>query len=118
MGYADAARLTPVVLSRTAATPSNLVAYDGTNGNKAVCPLGSILHFKLTGVQCVVTINTPGTVSGLAIADATITVPATTGDVYFPIVDSVFWQTGTQDVYWTYAATTGMTVEVLQPPAA
>lgn len=40
------------------------------------------LHFKKTAaVACTVTIVTPNTVSGLAIADQTVTVPASTGDV-------------------------------------
>jgi hypothetical protein len=41
-----------------------------------------ILHFKKSGAtDCVVTIVTPQTVDGLAVADRTVTVPATTGDV-------------------------------------
>ena len=42
-----------------------------------------ILHFKKTGAgACTVTITTPGTVDGLAVADRTVNVPATTGDVF------------------------------------
>jgi hypothetical protein len=39
------------------------------------------LHFKKTGAgECTVTITTPVTKGGLAVADRTLTVPATTGD--------------------------------------
>jgi hypothetical protein len=41
-----------------------------------------VLQFRKTGAgACTVTITTPNTVDGLAIADRTNTVPATTGDV-------------------------------------
>ncbi len=40
------------------------------------------LHIKNTDASlCTVTVETPGLVDGLAIADRTFTVPATTGDV-------------------------------------
>lgn len=39
------------------------------------------LHVKKTGAgACTATITTPGTVRGKAIADATVSIPATTGD--------------------------------------
>ena len=42
----------------------------------------TFLHFKKTGAgSCTVTIATNGSYKGLAIADQTATVPATTGDV-------------------------------------
>lgn len=41
-----------------------------------------LLHIKNAGASsCTVTIETPHTVGGLAIADKTVVVPATTGDV-------------------------------------
>lgn len=119
MTYANATRLTPVmpVDSTAGGTPSALVAADGTNGNKAELPLGrSLIHVKNTGVLTTVTVDTPGTVDGNAISDHTFTVPATTGDVYFPILRGSYHQPGTQDVFFTWSQVTGITVEVIVLP--
>ncbi len=43
----------------------------------------TILHFEKTGAGiATITVTTPNLVDGLAIADLTFTVPATTGDVF------------------------------------
>lgn len=43
----------------------------------------TILKFLKTGANaCTVTITTPGTVNGIAVADPTVNVPATTGNVW------------------------------------
>lgn len=55
------------------------------------------LHFlKTAGVVCVVTVQTPGTVDGNAIAELAVTVPADTGDIFIgpfdPAVYNAFGQ--------------------------
>lgn len=69
-------------LNRTALNPTD-------NGSLSVSDVYQvpndgkvILHFKKTsGTDCVVTVRTPGTIDGNAVAELTFTVPATTGDI-------------------------------------
>jgi hypothetical protein len=74
------------------------------------------LHFKKTGAgDCTVTVETPGSVGGKAIADRTITVPATTGDVMAgPFPPSEFNQPGAHDLEFTLSEVTGLTVAALR----
>lgn len=53
-------------------------------GNKYPADGKTWLHVKGTGTQKILTISTPGTVDGLAVADRTVTIPATTGDIMIP----------------------------------
>ena len=52
----------------------------------------TLLHFKKTGAgDCTVTVKTPVTVNGLAVAELTFDVPASSGDVMAgPFPPSVF----------------------------
>lgn len=72
------------------------------------------LHFKKTGAgACTVTIVTPGTVSGLAVADQTITVPATTGDVMVGKLSSdLFTDPATGLATMSFSEITGLSVGV------
>lgn len=72
------------------------------------------LHFKKSGAgSCTVTIVTPGTVSGLAIADQTITVPASTGDVMVgKLTVDLFNDPATGLVTFSLSEITGLTVGV------
>lgn len=76
----------------------------------------TIMHFKKSGVgACVVTIDTPGTVRGLAVADRTVNVPATTGDVFCgPFPPNVYNQPATHDLKFTLSDIAGLTVAALR----
>lgn len=72
------------------------------------------LHFKKTGAGiATVTFLTPNTVGGLAIADQTVAVPATTGDVMVgPFPPSIF--NNGQNLEFTVNEVTGLTVAVIR----
>lgn len=78
----------------------------------------TLLHVKNTNAAPVtVTIATPGTVDGLAIADWTVSVDATTGDTMIGLLPpAVYNQTGTDAgmVYVTFSAVTNVTVAAVQ----
>jgi len=73
------------------------------------------LHFKKSAaVDCVVTIQTPVKVAGLDVAELTVTVPASTGDIFTgPFPPSVF-NDGNQDLKFTLDDVDGLTVAVLE----
>lgn len=73
------------------------------------------LHFKKTGAgDCTVTITTPGTSQGLAIADQTVTVVATTGDKFVgPLPPSLF-NDASSDVSFTISDTVGLSIGVIR----
>ena len=73
------------------------------------------IHFKKTGAgACTVTITTPGTSQGLAISDQTVTVPATTGDVFVgPLAPSLF-NDSSSDVAFTISDTVGLSFAVIR----
>lgn len=69
------------------------------------------LHFKKTGAgACVVTIVTPKTVAGLAVADVTVSVPATTGDLMIGPFPPDAFNNQNGDVEFTLSEVTGLTV--------
>lgn len=74
-----------------------------------------LLHFEKTGASdATVTITTPGTFHGLAISDQSVTVGATTGDVFvgpFPI--SLF-NDSSGNVSFTVDETTGLSFAALR----
>ncbi len=105
---------------KTATTPTRTGSLLTTN-NYFVDNNGAMfLHFMKSGAgACTVTIDTPGTVDGNAIANPTITVPATTGDVMVgPFPPSVYNQPGTNTILFTLSEITGLTVAALRLAAA
>lgn len=61
-------------------------AFDQPNGMAFLYTGREIVHIKNTNAAGrTLTIPTPGTVEGLAVADKTITVPGTTGDKMLPV---------------------------------
>lgn len=73
------------------------------------------IHFKKTGAgAATVTIVTPNTSQGLAIADQTVTVPATTGDVFVgPLAASLF-NDASSDVSFSFSDTVGLSFAVIR----
>jgi|SRR3990167_1962345 len=114
MTYANATALTVKKIPQAGRDISTLQSPDGTNGNKFAANPQTLLRVKNTGTQKALTIETPGTVIGLAIADAPFVIPATTGDVLVPMLPEYF-QPGTQEVFISFDTVTGVTVDVYQP---
>lgn len=106
-------------MARTAVTVETIDA-DGLNatytaahvdGHKAVWSRDLAIHVKAPQNR-VVTIITPGLVSGLAIADRVVTVPSS-GELFINLGDPAYVQNDGM-VYWDYDATTTTTVAVVR----
>ena len=75
------------------------------------------LHFKNTGAgACIVTFITQGTVDAQAIADRTVTVPATTGDIHVGPFPPDIYNDASRDLRLTLSEVTGLTMAVAQMP--
>lgn len=107
-------RLTPQDLTTTGATTTRTAVATGNTYQVLLNSRGTVLNFRKTAaVDATITITTPGTVDGLAIADRTIVVGATTGDVvarFFP--DD--YANGDGDLELTTSDGDGLTCAVLQ----
>lgn len=106
-------RLTPTNMVVTGSTPtftttlSTGTTYLIRNDGK------TFIHMKKTGLDaCTVTFTTPGTVSGLAIADPTATVGATTGDVLMGPFPPSIYNDGNGDLNLTFSDEKGLSIVV------
>jgi hypothetical protein len=91
--------------------------YAAAAGGGDQAPVGEklVLHVRNDDASSkTVTVATPGTVGGLAIADAAQTIPAG-GDAFFPL-KSTYRDPATGRAAITYSAVTSVTVAVLQLP--
>lgn len=74
----------------------------------------TFLHFKKTGANaCTVTINSPVTLKGHAVAAQTVVVPATTGDVHIGPLAAEVYDDLSHDVSFTVSEVTGLSVAVI-----
>src|SRR3990172_3796021 len=70
-----------------------------------------LLLFEKTGAgNCIVTVQTPATVGSLAVAERTVTVVATTGDVAAGPFPVGVYNDGSDDLKFTLDEITGLTV--------
>lgn len=69
---------------------------------------------KSAAVDCVVTVQTPATLGGLAVAEQTITVPATTGQRFCGPYPPRIYNDGAGDLRFTLSDVDGLTVAVLE----
>lgn len=77
----------------------------------------TLLHFKKTGAGiCAVTLVSPATVRGHAVAAGSASIPATTGDKFVGPFPSDIYDDGNHDVSFTLSDITGLTVAVIQIP--
>lgn len=110
--------ITPQVILRTSngLTPS-YGAVDQANGNQFQNTGREILHVKNTnGATRTLTVATPGSVDGLAVADPTFVIPATTGDKFIgPFPPGVYNQND-GNVWLDWDASSGVTIAVLRLP--
>ena len=76
----------------------------------------TFLHFKKTGAGAAnVTIVTPRTLGGRAVADLVVVIPATTGDKFLgPFPPAIFNAPGTHNLTWTVDEVTGLSVAVVR----
>lgn len=75
----------------------------------------TFVHFKKSGAgACNVTIATPSTVGGNAVADRVVEVPATTGDKFIGPFPPHIYNDGSGDLNITLSEITGLTVAVLR----
>lgn len=75
------------------------------------------LEVKKTGAgDCTVTVTTPSTQGGLAVADKTDTVAATTGNRRIGPFEPTLFNDSADDVTVQFSEVTGLTVAVLRMP--
>lgn len=92
--------------------PSYAAATGG--GDTITCGDRVFLHVKnASGGAITVTVVTPNTISGLAIADVAISVPATTGDRMIGPLTSALFDPGTGLASITYSGVTSLTVAAI-----
>ncbi|MCW2498273.1 hypothetical protein [Jatrophihabitans sp.] len=102
------AALVPQVVQIAGTAPTANAASAGGD----TVPTGDRTWIHVTngsGSSVTVTIATPGTVSGLAIADVTVAIPAGTGKDIGPLTTALFGD----NAAITYSATTSVTVAAL-----
>jgi len=93
--------LTDVGGLAVAATSTYMVANDGR----------TFLHFKKgAAVICTVTIQTPATMGGYAVANQDVIVPANTGDVHCGPFPTRLFNDGNGDLRFTLSDVDGLTV--------
>lgn len=108
------ARLTPQVMTPGSVAPSYTAivtanTYQVRNGGY------TLLHFLKTGAGvATITVVTPNTVGGLAIAERTISVPATTGDKIAGPFPMAIYNNGDEDIEFTTNDESGLTCAVFQ----
>lgn len=74
-----------------------------------------MLHFKKSGAgDCTVTVTTPATVGGLAVAEQMFTVVASTGDKMAGPFPPSIYNDSLQDLNITLSEITGLTVAVVE----
>jgi hypothetical protein len=103
---------TVAVQGGIAANPTSMAAAD----NYIVRNNGRVLlHFVKTGAgPATISIVTPKTVSGLAVAELTLVVPATTGNVWAGPFNPDTFNDGSGDMDVSTDEDTGITIEAVQ----
>lgn len=109
-------RLTPQDLSTTGvATTRTAIATGNTYKVRLPAGRGVVLNFRKTGAgDATITLATAATVDGLAVADRTIVVPATTGDMIAVYRKGQGYEDTSGDLNFTTDEGTGLTCAVGQ----
>jgi hypothetical protein len=102
-------------LARTGITPTyNAATAPATGGDGFSNDGKTFIHVLNTGTEKTLTIQTPGTVDGLAISDRTVTIPATTGNKMIgPFQTSIYNQSDGK-VYLDWSLETAVTFAVVR----
>ena len=107
------ATLTAQTVSVAGTAPTYTAASDG--GDETPVGSGLVLYVRNgSTADITVTVTTPGTIQGLAIADATLSVPAAKSG--FVPLDGVYRSPSTGRASVTYSASASVDVAVLQIP--
>lgn len=107
--------LTTQEITRAGITPAYTAITATTDTYKFLNDGDTYLHFKKTGAGAsTVTIVTPRTVEGLAVADLTLSVPATSGDKMVGPFPRDSYNDPDGKVAFTHNEGTGLSVAVLQ----
>lgn len=118
MAFADATPLTPVALDeKDAVSIATLTAADGTDGNSFPINSRTLLRVaNASGAPITVTVHVNFAYEGLAVADDTFAVPATTGDVIYSGFSKIFEHGDDGGFgYVEFSDDTTVTVQVIQP---
>jgi len=108
-------RLTPQTLVPTGITPSYTGSLSTSNTYQVRNTGRCLLHFKkAAAVDCTVTITTPKTVGGLALAEQTVTVPASTGDKMIGPFPPSIYNNSIGDLEFTLSDIDGLSVAVVE----
>lgn len=107
------ATLSPQVPTLAGLNPTYAAAAGG--GDQVACDDRLFLHVKNTNASSRdVTIATPGTVDGLAIADVVVTIPANTGDRMIGPIKASLFADANGFAQITYSAATGVTIAAVR----
>ena len=110
--------ITPQVSLRTSngLTPTYSAA-DQANGQQFQNTGRELIHVKNTnGATRTLTVPTPGSVDGLAVADAAFIIPATTGDKFIGPFPPAVYNQADGYLYMDWSADTNVTVAVIRLP--
>ena len=101
-----------IVRSGSGLTPVYTAVASNVDTHQTQAHKNMFLHFKKTGAgNAIVTIQTPNTVDGNAIAELTATVVATIGDKMIgPFDGTIYKQPGQQCLQWTVDDIVGLSV--------
>lgn len=108
-------RLTVQKCTPNGITPTNTGSLSVANTYQVRNDGKTFLHvINGGGTECNVTIDTPGNVGGLAIAQQTVAVPATTGDVMIGPFPPAIYNDPSGDLNVTFDFITSVTVATVQ----
>lgn len=100
-------------ISRAGLTPTYVAANaDGHAVHNA--GVGEFVHVKTGATGCTITAITPGTVSGLAIADSPVVIPASSERMIGPFPPGLFNQS-TGEVHLDFTSVVSVTIAALRP---
>jgi hypothetical protein len=106
--------LTPQTMLEAGITPSYTGSLDTANTYIVRNNGRTFLHFlKDAAVDCDVTIQTPATMGGHAVAEQTVTVVATTGDKMIGPFPKRIYNDALDDLRFTLSDVDGLTVAVV-----
>ena len=84
-------------------------------GDSFANPGNAFIHIKnANGSAATLTIVTPKTVDGLAVADRTVSIPATSGDVMIGPLPAATYNDASGNVSLTYSAVTDLTIGIVK----
>lgn len=109
------ARLTPQDITGSSVTVTRTALSTADTYQVLLSPGGTVINWRKTGAgECTVTVVTPKTDDdGNAVADLSITVAASTGDVVRKFYPEVY-ANGDGDLEFTVSEDTGLTAAVFQ----